>query len=137
MKNQRKENLPERVVKQLGLDQMTEVFWSEDREKYISADHKPMLSLAFAGVDLVTVSYSTEVKKADHYLSRDDPYYNEQGEVNGIRYNKRPNHATHYCLGSMKHLDYVDEERHRQGTIEDVFPIVYLYPNEFTPFKKE
>lgn len=111
MKQLYKKDLPELAVKKLGLDEITEVIWSEDREKYVSADHKPLLSFGFAGVDLVTVSYATKLEKFDSVA------------IHG----KRPTYATHYCLGPFT------AERH--GSLNGSFPIVYLYHNEFTPFK--
>ena len=139
MRNLRKEILPKKVVEELKLDEMTEVFWSEDREKYVSADNKPMLSLAFAGVGLVTVSYDTEVKKSDHYLLKDDPYSAERtGKIQSVASTmERPSHATHYCLGPKASYSSVTSGERKRGDSEDYFPVVYLYPNEFTLFKKE
>ncbi|MDO8511277.1 MAG: hypothetical protein Q7S55_03865 [Nanoarchaeota archaeon] len=139
MKNLRKEDLPRKVAEELKLDEITEVFWSEDREKYVSADNRPMLSLAFAGVGLVTVSYDTEVRKSDHYLLKDDPYSAERtGKIQLVGSTmKRPSHATHYCLGPKASSSLVTSGERKCGDSEDYFPVVYLYPNEFTPFKKD
>lgn len=139
MKHLRKENLPKKVVEELKLDEMTEVFWSENREKYVSADGKLVLGLAFAGVGLVNIRYDAKVEKGDHYLVQDDPYHAVAGEARSVSVNgQHSNLATHYCLGVYKHEEHVKGSGlHRQGIIEDTFPIVYFYPNEFTAFKKD
>ena len=137
MKYLQKQDLPERVVKELGLDHMTEMSWSATREGYPVYAHQPIS--IFAGMGLVTVLYETKVEKTDHPLLKDDPYSVVQGEVQSVNLQgERPMHATHYCLGPKKHQEHVQGSgRQRQGVLEDIFPIVYIYHNQFTPFKKE
>lgn len=121
MKHLQKRDLSEFAIKKLGLDEITEVFWSEDRGKYVSANQKPLLSLALAGVDLVTISYATKLE-----------------EFNSVAiHGKRPTYATHYCLGPVTTNESVTSGERKHGSSEGSFPIVYFYPNEFMPFKKE
>ena len=129
MNHVRKANLPEKVVADLKLDEMTEVFWSDEKNKYVDQNGNTMFAMALTGLHTITIEYNSEVRKGDHYLIQDDPYSVEPTGVRRVSAIQRPASATHYLLGPMKHESVVKGSgRNKYGIYEDSFPIVFLRP---------
>ncbi len=120
------QELPEKALRELHLDERTEVFWSAERGRFVS-DTGDVGDLTFLGVGLIAVHYFTRVELSDDDLCESDPYtVVRQGYRSASTNGSIPHEATHYCLGPTVWVEKVSSDERKFGSSADHFSIAYM-----------
>jgi len=108
--------LPKQAVTSLGLEGLTR----------ISLEDANGSRLAPVGIDIATLDYAATSQRSDHYLLRDAPYSVVRGECQNASFvNKKPDGATHYSLGPVRDVEYVEADRNRSARFNSYVPVVF------------